>query len=435
MKFAQGTHKKIVASDFECDDVALLLGRIEAALPHLIFGSWKAVTSQKPFDAAPCGEVLWKERQTVEVSLWLDKKLRVSAIGCRHSGPVSSDDYQFLLHLASEASLMLHSRLGGALSLIDFGTLAVAGEMERVGGIDSNAITPILRFVRALAHETYENQRLSYGLILTNRKDGEHPISEAFENKRLKRLTDGFSTALLVDGAGNISGYAPLTTPERESAKLTRRPWWIAGLADSAEELNGVGVALVRSGEMAVVHRGRLWFSQRSGRWQIWNHAAILSKLKDLWPEVGQRLGVADKVLRYLYHVALDLSFRRSGGLLVVVTNPKKLRSGLSSLTDHVGGKGRGAVEQALDKRFAKKKIHTIDRRIFTDLASLDGAVIVDRVGKLLAYGAMTKPAGGTNQGARTRAAVGISRLGVAIKISSDGQISFFANGEKHLEL
>jgi len=47
----------------------------------------------------------------------------------------------------------------------------------------------------------------------------------------------------------------------------------------------------------------------------------------------------------------------------------------------------------------------------------------------------MTKSSGAAEQGARTRAAYAASREGVALKISADGDISFFRSGKKQFEI
>jgi len=105
------------------------------------------------------------------------------------------------------------------------------------------------------------------------------------------------------------------------------------------------------------------------------------------------------------------------------------------SRADGLGSGRRGSGEQAIDKILRKKTVRYIDRRILADIASLDGALIVDNTGKVLAYGAMTKPASSIYQGARAKAAVAASRKGLVIKISSDGNISFFAKGENFMNI
>ena len=71
-------------------------------------------------------------------------------------------------------------------------------------------------------------------------------------------------------------------------------------------------------------------------------------------------------------------------------------------------------------------------------LASLDGATVVARDGRLLAAGAILRHlpiedlanGGGILEGARTSAALSASRYGPVLKVSEDGIITFF-DGER----
>jgi DNA integrity scanning protein DisA with diadenylate cyclase activity len=70
-------------------------------------------------------------------------------------------------------------------------------------------------------------------------------------------------------------------------------------------------------------------------------------------------------------------------------------------------------------------------------LATLDGAVVTDGDGQLLAVGAILRhpPATlpgtetGISEGARTTAAIAASRYGPVLKVSEDGMITFFDDG------
>ena len=74
--------------------------------------------------------------------------------------------------------------------------------------------------------------------------------------------------------------------------------------------------------------------------------------------------------------------------------------------------------------------------QVQADLASADGALIVDRTGRLMAYGAMVRSSSSTStQGARSRAAVAASRLGLAMVISADGGISVYRHGRPVVSL
>jgi DNA integrity scanning protein DisA with diadenylate cyclase activity len=74
-----------------------------------------------------------------------------------------------------------------------------------------------------------------------------------------------------------------------------------------------------------------------------------------------------------------------------------------------------------------------LDSSVLAALASLDGATVVDRTGRLLAAGAILRhpPVEATSQegiieGARTTAAMAAGKLGPVLKVSEDGDITFY---------
>jgi DNA integrity scanning protein DisA with diadenylate cyclase activity len=73
-------------------------------------------------------------------------------------------------------------------------------------------------------------------------------------------------------------------------------------------------------------------------------------------------------------------------------------------------------------------------RAILVELAALDGAVVLDNTGRLLAYGAVLEPRRrgrvDAAEGSRTKAAIGASNYGLAVKISADGDITLYADGD-----
>lgn len=431
MKFERHVRRRVRGAKYDPEEIGLLLARLERAVPYLHFDPWRTRLSRD--DEAPCGEVLWKDagRSVVEVALDLTG-IGLAAICRRAAGAISKDDYEFLLNLATEAAQIANASRSAPISVVEFGTSAVAEEVRRRGRLNFDPLA-IVQFIRSLGHDTYENQRLSYGVILSRQSGGGALLTQVVDNKRFKRLSDGFSTALVLDRDGRVIKLAALTSSPKEGLLLSRRPWWSAGLASHASQLGGVGIALTRNGDVLVFHRGRLLFSQRAGRWRAWSHAAVLSRIRDLWTCRGKS-GNIREVLSYLYHVALDLAFRRSGGLLVVAASRRRLAHLLTSSRDHVGARGRGPGEQTIDRSIRKQRVQNLDRRVVGDLAALDGALVVDRSGHILAFGAMTRSSSTAKQGARTRAAIAASRDGLAIKVSSDGDIAVFAGGRCEFE-
>lgn len=85
------------------------------------------------------------------------------------------------------------------------------------------------------------------------------------------------------------------------------------------------------------------------------------------------------------------------------------------------------------------KRIQSLSPAIVVELAALDGAIVMSNVGEILAYGAILNPkkAGrlrGT-EGSRTKAAIGASNYGLAIKVSSDGDIDVFYKGMSFMKV
>ena len=70
-----------------------------------------------------------------------------------------------------------------------------------------------------------------------------------------------------------------------------------------------------------------------------------------------------------------------------------------------------------------------IDRKLRADLSGLDGAIILNTEGKIIACGAIIANNAGSSGGGRGSAARTLSKYGgFAIKISTDGYIEAFVN-------
>jgi DNA integrity scanning protein DisA with diadenylate cyclase activity len=333
--------------------------------------------------------------------------------------------------MAEEARQLLEVPERARGSLADFGLATFSRALARLlmPHVDWEMVSGTLRSLRALASETYEGHRISYGLILTTRAPRGDATLLSFENRRFKTLTDGFSTALLLDRRGGLAGLVALVASRESVRSSLARPWWFSSLADTAARVGGVGVALTRGGDLLVAHRRELVVSQRSGLWMLWRHSELLGRIRQSWHPRG-RGDELDHVIVAMYRVALELALRRSGGLLVVASSREGGRKLVVSKGDLLGSSRRLAEEQRLDASLQRQVVHRADRRIMADLASIDGALIVDRTGRLMAYGAMVRSSSSTStQGARSRAAVAASRLGLAMKVSSDGGISVYRHG------
>ncbi|WP_251671991.1 MULTISPECIES: hypothetical protein, partial [unclassified Sporosarcina] len=83
--------------------------------------------------------------------------------------------------------------------------------------------------------------------------------------------------------------------------------------------------------------------------------------------------------------------------------------------------------------------IYSCDSYLFELIASIDGAILLDKGFNILSFGEMIKNSDDTpdvaEAGSRTLAAANASVFGLSIKVSEDGDISIFEDGSPVIKL
>jgi hypothetical protein len=142
-----------------------------------------------------------------------------------------------------------------------------------------------------------------------------------------------------------------------------------------------------------------------------------------------------------LFTVALNLAEDRRGGLFVIldegymaeklVVPNDRLSAEPYTREDHTPH-----AKEQLHYLLRHKRVLDIAPAVLETLARIDGAIVADREGNLLAFGAILRHpliAGmrlQATEGGRTTAALAASQYGQALKISEDGVMAFFQHGE-----
>lgn len=296
--------------------------------------------------------------------------------------------------------------------------------------------------LRTLAGQTYENNAIALGCILDPDASGDGGVTfpeDFVDRKKFYALTDGFRTSYLLSGSGGLLKILDLERSERK-IKVSDREFFPEWASDMARLSKGTrcGIALTRAGDILVFEDGSLRFTYRFGKWRYLNHRHIVDLLKNLArvQNVAQRKVGA--VAKGVYRTALDVSFRRSGGLIVVLGAVRDLRK-VVRRGDAINDDPRAPRDRALDEALPGTSIQGISRRVLAELASLDGAIVLANSGRLLAYAAILTPRKKGRiraaEGSRTKAAIGASNYGLAVKVSADGGIEVFHEGERALAL
>ena len=315
------------------------------------------------------------------------------------------------------------------------------------GSVDR--IASIIEMLRVAALSTYENRPISTGmLLLSGDYDPCRPELSAADTrppsnmqaltsiKSFYRLADGVRTVFLADAEGRLLDIIDIDRWGRQLCRdeILDVPGATAYQAHARATLaqRSVCVVLSPSRDIKVFAEGAEVFSFHSAAW----HLLDLKAKYELWADA---VGNASLALR-LFQLALDLADAREGALFAVLRNPAEAVPQLVAPADRLdipfqtdlpgsGTVSRREVLHLLEGR----TVTDLDLSVLSTLASLDGAIVVDREGRLLAAGAILRhppseqlEIGGIIEGARTTAAMAASTFGPVLKVSEDGEITFF---------
>jgi hypothetical protein len=313
---------------------------------------------------------------------------------------------------------------------------------ETVECASSTLLADTLEYLIELSGTRVEAHNLTHGVVITDAIAHEPRLLVPYPSglrdaKRSPLLFDGQRSVLIVDRAGRARtelqahrldrlhpSSAPLQSVEREfvdSGSL---------VALATRQLGGIGFFLREDrsiwtfvdGQPLVIRRGEHWTA-----FPLWLSRAI-----------GTRIG-GGAAVELIVGAALLVSVKTGGAIFAIVDEA-------TSLGDVVAAKDRFDLRNedqpddvgdagSADMRPETKLHHLIDAgdldtQTLARLAELDGATVLDRDGKLLAYGAIISSSDSEHEGARTAAAKSLShRALVVLKVSEDGDITVFSNG------
>jgi hypothetical protein len=302
-------------------------------------------------------------------------------------------------------------------------------------------LVEVLRKLRELAEQSYENKSLTFSCLLDPSNQSEADEHSRFpadflERKKYRALTDGYRTAYRVSACGRMIQFEDCTKHNRPTSGKHFFPEWAEHIA-AASQRGVCGMCLTRHGDILVFDAGTLRFTYRFGRWQYWNHSHIIDLLRNRARVQKVALEIVGTVANAVYRAALDVSFRRTGGLFVLLRAKRNLHR-LVLKGDAISDARRPSIDHNFDGALPSHQIQVLSPRLLVELAGLDGAIVLNNRGAILAYAAVLQPRKkgrtGLAEGSRTKAAIGASKYGLAVKVSSDGDITFFEKGKSFLK-
>jgi hypothetical protein len=311
----------------------------------------------------------------------------------------------------------------------------------------ADRIAQVIELLRVAALSSYENRPISTGVILLGtdedpcRPQAPVPTSSPRFTEQLTgiksfyRLADGVRTVFLANAQGqlldiiDVDRWASQVCRHAEIAAPCAGPYQAHARATLGH--GHVCAVLSPSREIKVFADGAEAFAFRAGAWHLLDIAAKY----ELWARAVGDLELASR----LFQTALDLADAREGALFVVLRDPNAAVTQLVASGDRLDipappeNPAAGPTRRDLLHLLEGRTAQGLDPSVFAALASLDGATVVDRSGRLLAAGAILRHPqsvdmefGAVVEGARTTAAMAASRFGPVLKVSEDGIITFF---------
>lgn len=434
--------------------ISHVAGSIERILPHVEVAKWREISWTDP------GSV-WASAERKEIRFTIsfgnedEENGRSLSTVIRRRGAstqtLDQREYNICKQISERSSAVASDTGGRTLTNLtpetvealrsSFDESVIAQHIQDHFGLEM-PVGPIFVALHRLSEQTYENKALVFGCLLGDRRSRRNALSRFptpfLDSKRYKALSDGFRTAYRVSIDGQISDFVELSSiAARELTEKHYYPDWAESLAQAS--LSGeCAIALTRQGDILVFDRGVLRFTYRYGKWQYWNHAHVIGLLRHKARAQKVPPHILGRVVGAIYRASLDVSFRRSGGLFVILHNRNALHE-IVRQGDAIGDSERDTVDDNFDEVIQQHKMQSLPRAVAVELAALDGAIVLSNSGEILAYGAVLQPKRhgrirGT-EGSRTKAAIGSSNYGLAVKISSDGDISVYSKGEKFISV
>lgn len=314
----------------------------------------------------------------------------------------------------------------------------------------ADRIATVIELLRVAALSSYESRPISTGVVLLGtsndpcRPDAPLPPSAPSYDesttaiKSLFRLADGVRTVFLANSEGRLLDIIDI---ERWASQMSRHQTLQVPCAKAYQpharatlHQGHICAVLSPSREIKIFAEGAEIFTFRGAAWHLLD---LQAKYKQWAEAVGD-----DALAMRIFQTALDLADAREGALFLVSRDTDNAVAKLVAPADRLdiphtpasrdGKPSRRDLLELLEGR----SLTDLDPNVLAALASLDGAIVVDRHARLLAAGAILRhpPSAeleaGVVEGARTTAALAASKFGPVLKVSEDGIITFF-DGEK----
>lgn len=297
--------------------------------------------------------------------------------------------------------------------------------------------------------KTYEGKKVPFAFLIDeNSRDGEFPFMDFLEEEYSATFSDGITSIIELDANLKFLTLKSITDKAVDVVyNLDNVPYRFSQIIETFTR-DKLAVFLLVNGDIVLVKNCEIMLVKREGKWLNFNKEVFNSIIS---VELGQQETNFLSLLNEIYLSSLDVSFAHSGGIIACIRK-EHIQSLINSqedgtsilnnldnlLPDNNIITPKKFDNQEMKKRFLKrnfllniiknKDFTSIDRKMRSELISMDGATIIDFDGNIISVGAIIKNDSGSYGGGRGAAANKLSKFGFAIKISTDGYVEVYIN-------
>lgn len=307
----------------------------------------------------------------------------------------------------------------------------------------------ILALFDKWAMKTYEGQHLPFGVVVDTEKSeiASFDYVDFLEQDYSATISDGQFSCILLSADGQYQQHIDTLLSDETKTKFV--PYPHQGFSQLCID-GKIGILLTREGDILIIHHGCLQYTKHNGRWTR-NQYDRAKKLLENCFSGKDKDECAERVLQTL----IDVAYSHGGACLAISDkcppsvellkmayptlldedNRKKVEQS-SELTDSEKQRDDQRM-QALQQLIRQDRLfYKINAFLRRELIEMDGAIILDSSGKIYSVASIVNTNGaGVFSGARTTAAMRLSKYGIAIKVSQDGYMKFYKNEKEILQI
>ena len=316
---------------------------------------------------------------------------------------------------------------------------------------DNRKIESLLDILESWSSKTYEGKKVSFGIVMNVNSSSigkKIPFLPFLDDEYSAVLSDGISSIIELDMQCNFIGYRSIyENGHLMTADLNNNiPLRFVNSIMNFVTEGKIGIFLLINGDIMIAKNRTIEFVKRNGTWLNFNVVSFENSLQSYI----DKHNLSRMLVNEVYASALDVSFSHGGGIIAVTHNMKELidKQILSEVdclsSDVEDDKTEIVISKKIndrEKRQLKREIllrlvegkyfFDIDRKLRSELISMDGATILDTTGKIITFGAIIQNDSGSSGGGRGAAAKKLSNYGFSIKISTDGYIEVFEESKR----